>query len=346
MGNQLMRRMGMALAVLLILTGITAAAYTPQNLIPVGRTVGIELKSDGVMIVGLGEVQTQQGKLAPGINAGLLPGDVITQVGDSKISSIADLKSAIEAGGAEAVTIRAIRGEQTLQLNLTPAQDANGHYELGLWLRDSMAGIGTVTFFDPESGKFGALGHPVVDAETGTLMPLGEGHIMPAAVRSVRRGEASAPGELQGEFEFARQIGTLSSNTAAGIFGEAIAEDLDISDKIFPVGDAKEIKTGAATILSNVNGREIQEFEIEISRIFAGDDGRNLMLTVTDTALLDATGGIVQGMSGSPILQDGKLIGAVTHVLINNPEKGYGISIDNMLRAAFTDIDTAEAAAA
>ena len=338
MKNRLVRRSLAALAALAVFASALphALAALPTELVPVGQTVGIDIKCEGVMVVALGEVETQTGVIAPAVDAGLLPGDVITRVGHTTIQSAAEFKTAIAQSDGKTVTVQVTRsGGQKLQLNLSPAKDQAGAYELGLWLRDGMAGIGTVTFYDPKSGIFGALGHPVSDVETGALMPLGEGCIMPATVKSVRRGEAGAPGELQGEFKFDTKIGTLYANTLTGIFGHVTdAGALRHSDPL-PIGGAKELELGAAKIFSNISGTEIGAYDIEISRIFTGGHDRNMMITVTDPRLLAATGGIVQGMSGSPIVQNGKLVGAVTHVLINNPEKGYGISIDSMLENAY-----------
>ena len=332
-----------SLAVLAALTILVSAlpgvlAAMPTELVPVGRTVGIDIKCDGAMVVALGEVETEAGPIAPAASAGLLPGDVITQVGSERIRSSAELKAAVEEAGGETVTVHVTRaGSENLQFSLTPVQDKTGSYELGLWLRDGMAGIGTVTFYDPQSGMFGALGHAVSDVETGALMPLGEGAIMPASVKSVRRGEPTSPGELRGDFQFQTQIGTLYANTPTGIFGHVKDDGILSSGELLPIGGAGEIRLGAAKILANVSGTEVREFDIEIARLFSGGEERNMMITVTDPDLIALTGGIVQGMSGSPIVQNGKLVGAVTHVLINNPEKGYGISIDSMLANAYPD---------
>jgi len=322
-----------ALALLLSVAPVALAAQMPTELVPVGQTVGITIKCDGVMVVALGDVETDAGMVSPAKTAGLRPGDVITQVGAEQIRSLAEFKAVIEEFDAEGMTVEINRGGQTLQVTLTPARDWSGATVLGLWLRDGMAGIGTVTFYDPVSGLFGALGHSVSDMETGALMPLGEGAIMPATVKSVRRGEAGAPGELQGEFDFTTKIGTLTENTLTGIFGQLEEVAQFPQEKAIPIGDAKDIALGPAKILANISGKSIQEFDIEITRTFSGGEDRNMMITVTDPALIAQTGGIVQGMSGSPIIQDGKIVGAVTHVLINNPEKGYGISIESMLRS-------------
>ena len=338
--TQKTRRMLAVFAAFILISSVTpqVLAHTPGELVPVGQTVGINIKCDGVMIVAIREIESAQGAVTPGSDAGLLLGDVITQVGSEKITTAAQFKEAIEKVPGEAVTIHVRRGEQTLQLTLTPALDHSGNYELGLWLRDSMAGIGTVTFYDPKSGIFGALGHSVSEVETGTLMPLENGSIMPAAVKSVRKGAAGAPGELQGEFDFTQEIGSLFSNTMTGVFGHASDPTTFSQGTPLPIGTAGDLTLGAAKIRANVEGKSIEEFDIEISRIFSGGDDRNMMITVTDPALIARTGGIVQGMSGSPILQNGKIVGAVTHVLINNPERGYGISIERMVENAFTGV--------
>jgi len=334
----LRRTLAAMTALALFSSAIPAAlAAVPTELIPIGQTVGIDIKCDGVMVVSLGDVDTASGTVSPGTAAGLLPGDVITQVGSTKITSSADFKASLEAAGGDTVAIHVTREAENLQLNLTPVQDKDGKYELGLWLRDGMAGIGTITFFDPKSGIFGALGHAVSDIETGVLMPIGSGSIMPATVTSARRGAAGAPGELQGEFDFQTTIGTLFANTNTGIFGHIADSTTLTQEPALPVASPKELTLGAAKILANVTGTDIQEFDIEISRLFSGNEDRNMMITVTDPALIAITGGIVQGMSGSPIVQNGKIVGAVTHVLINNPGKGYGISIDRMLQNAYAD---------
>ncbi|MCL2567924.1 MAG: SpoIVB peptidase [Oscillospiraceae bacterium] len=338
MKNRTIRQSLAALAALIILVSATphALAILPTELVPVGKTVGIDIKCEGVMVVALGEVETEDGVEAPGANAGLLPGDVITGVGSTKINSAAQLKAAVEEADGQTIAVQVLRPDgQRLQLNLTPARDKLGNHELGLWLRDGMAGIGTVTFYDPKTGIFGALGHAVSDVETGVLMPIGGGSIMPAGVKSVRRGTPGAPGELQGDFAVRTQIGALFANTPTGIFGHAMDKEALNRGQTLPVGSRGELKVGPATIFTNVSGTEVGEFAIEISRVFTGGDDRNMMITVTDPALIALTGGIVQGMSGSPIVQNGKIVGAVTHVLINNPEKGYGIAIDSMLENAF-----------
>lgn len=316
---------------------LAMAADIPEELIPMGNTVGISIRCDGVMVVALGQVDTSEGTVSPAVDAGFAPGDIITHVNSDEINSLNDFQSAISKTPNASMTVRIKRDGSEMQLNLTPAVNNKGIPELGLWLRDGMAGIGTVTFYDPESGIFGALGHSINDVKAGSIMPLKSGTIMPAKIMSVLRGEAGLPGELQGEFDFDKSIGTIDENTQSGIFGTLAETQMCEGKNTMPVGCEKDIKLGDATILANVDGEDVKEYSIEVSRIFTGGDNRKLMITVTDEELLAATGGIVQGMSGSPIIQNGKIIGAVTHVLINNPEKGYGISMDSMLKDFYKD---------
>ncbi|MGL5514544.1 MAG: SpoIVB peptidase, partial [Sporomusa sp.] len=272
---------------------------------------------------------------SPATDAGFQPGDIIVKVNSSEIDTLADFRTAISNldGGPIAITVK--RGESTKELTLTPAKNKNDSFELGLWLRDGMAGIGTVTFYDPQAGVYGALGHSVSDIETGLIMPLDHGNIMPSSITGIMKGEPGTPGELQGEFDFDQTIGSVNLNTDAGIFGLLDDSNFTKSLKALPVGFEKDINLGEATILANIEGKDVREYSVEISKIFTGGDNRKMMVTVTDENLLAATGGIVQGMSGSPIIQNGKIIGAVTHVLVNNPEKGYGISMDSMLGTAY-----------
>ena len=311
-------------------------AVLPKELVPVGQTVGIEVKCEGVMVIALENTGTNKNGHSAGAKAGFQPGDIITQVAGKRIASLSDFQDTIASTEEYPIAIQIERNGKNMQLNLTPEAEQNGKIELGLWLRDSIAGIGTVTFYDPLSGIFGALGHGVSDVETGNLIPLGEGFILPSTVKAVRPGRAGNPGELQGNFEFTRRIGRVLQNTHSGIYGKLDDTTAFLAEDRLPVGYATEVRAGSAKIRSNVEGASVNEFDIEISRIFSDSADRNLLITVTDPQLLSITGGIVQGMSGSPIIQDGKIIGAVTHVLINDPKKGYGILIESMLEAAFS----------
>ena len=223
------------------------------------------------------------------------------------------------------------RDGKTAEYLLEPVQQ-DGAYVLGIKIRDSIAGIGTVTYYDSDSGEFGALGHGVCEAGTGKLLEMTAGEIVPSTVTSVEKGQRGCAGQLQGAFENETTLGTVEKNTSRGIFGTMTAgQELGES---CAVGEKDEVNTGAATIRSNVDGETVAEYDVEILKIYPKESERNMLLRVTDEELLEQTGGIVQGMSGSPIIQDGKLVGAVTHVLVNDPTRGYGIFIENMLDAA------------
>lgn len=319
-------------ALALLLSGIPVYALDAAELVPVGSTVGIRLDVGGVMIAGLTDVKTVDGAVCPAGDAGLKSGDVITRIGDYDTPGAAEFLTAVTGLDSEAVEVTALRGGQEIHFRVTPVCSVDGAYQMGLWLRDGVSGIGTVTFYDPASGTYGALGHGINDLDTGELLPFERGSLTASSVVNVIPGAAGVPGELCGQFDADSALGTVEKNTAGGIFGSG---DFGVCGAPVPVAEESETKLGPATILANVDGDEVGEFSVEISRIYRGEeDNRFLLLTVTDEDLLARTGGIVQGMSGSPILQDGKIIGAVTHVLINDPTRGYGISIRDMLAAA------------
>ena len=330
-----------ALAVVLVAAALTAVpparAAEARNVVPLGRAVGIKLFSDGVMVVGFSEVASETGSSAPARDCGLQEGDIITHINREEVDSIEEVQSALQAAAGAPMSIRAVRDDKPVQLTARAVQcSSDGQYKLGAWIRDSMAGIGTLTFCEPESGAFAALGHGISDVDTARLMPLQSGALLYSEVSGVQKGEKGTPGELHGAFQTDRELGRLSANTAGGVFGQL--DDLRMLQGLepVPVAAGREVQTGPATILSNIAGDQVEEYTVEITHLYAGDraDTRNLMLRVTDPRLLEATGGIVQGMSGSPILQNGKLVGAVTHVLVNDPTQGYGIFAETMLDQA------------
>ena len=317
-------------AACIVLTGTVqlqiCALAAEKELIPMGNAVGIHMEIDGVMVVKLTEGES--GDDSPASKAGLLPGDIIVQVDETKTPSSADFLKALEAAEGGTLTLTVRRGGDLLELTLTPEVQDDGEATIGVWLRDGITGTGTLTYYDPETGCFGALGHGITDLDTGAVMPLDAGVITETEVTEIKKGVCGKPGELCGSGEGAC-LGEIEENTPYGIFGTLHSP---ADGEPIPVAGEDEIALGPATILANVAGDEIQEYEVEIIRIYKdADNPRSMMIRVTDPALLKQTGGIVQGMSGSPILQNGKLVGAVTHVLVNNPEKGYGISAEDML---------------
>lgn len=311
------------LASLLALWLTTAAAAMPQTLVAVGRTVGIRLETDGILVAEL-----ERG--GPAQQAGLRPGDVIETVNGREVEDCEAFQTMLQScdGAALALTIQ--RDGREAAVTVEPEQTAQG-CRLGLSVRDSMAGIGTVTYYDPSTGAYGALGHGVNDLQSLVLLPVESGEILPSSVVEIRKGVRGTPGLLKGAFDTSTTLGTVERNTDHGIFGLCSGQ---LGGMPLPVAEADEIVTGKAVILSNVQNTNVAEYEVEITRVDPTDrSGRNLVLTITDERLLQTTGGIVQGMSGSPIVQDGKLIGAVTHVLVDDPTRGYGIFIENMLAA-------------
>ena len=299
-------------------------AAGPRMLVPVGHTVGVKLFSRGVVVVKLTDGGT------PARECGLQRGDVIVQCGGSAVTSTEHFQSLLQESGGSAADLEIDRAGDRMTLSVEPSQNEQGVYCIGAWVRDSMAGIGTMTWYDPATGAFGALGHGVTDTDTAQLMPFSNGSILPSTVKAVKRGEAGSAGELRGDFDLTRDLGPLYANTSSGIFGTL--DEAPADTEAVPTGAALP---GPAVIRTNVQGDDVREYEIEIVKVASGGtDGRDLVLSVTDPALLEITGGIVQGMSGSPILQNGQLVGAVTHVLLNDPAKGYGILIDHMLEAA------------
>lgn len=322
-----MRKFGIrAACAVLIMVILSGSALAAELLVPVGRTIGLELEANGLSIADFDAALGENAK-----KAGLKTGDILIKVDGQPVQTAEDLQKAVsQAKGDVVLTVR--RGQQELNITLTPQSTQDRQKRLGIYVREGIAGVGTVTYYDPDSGRFGALGHGVSDSE-GNLLPLKSGNALDAEVVAVKKGKVGAPGQLRGAFQEENIIGTLSANTKCGIFGTSSAGWKGIA---LPVAEISEIHTGPATILSNVSGTEVREYSVEILKLYPGEKacGRNLLLHVTDTALLEATGGIVQGMSGSPILQDGRFIGAVTHVLVNDPTTGYGIFLENMLQAA------------
>ena len=342
----------LALAVMLMGNGILAAGNTSapedavaasatvqesgRKLVPLGRAVGIKLFSDGVMVVGLSDLKHDGETVNPGKTSGLKTGDVITHVNGQEVDTVEEVQAILREEGEQPLTLRASRKGKVVQLSAQAVENAQGCYQLGVWLRDSMAGIGTMTFWDPDDGTFAALGHGINDVDTALLMPLESGSIMYASVTDVKKGQSGAPGELHGDFDVNRDLGVLRANTERGIFGTMTCDEFAAQCEAMEVARRDEVKVGPAVIRSNIAGEEVREYDVEITHIYPASAGekRSLMLKVTDPELLEKTGGIVQGMSGSPIIQNGKIVGAVTHVLVNSPDTGYGIFIENMLEAA------------
>ena len=321
MKNLTVRFAAMAVTVFLLAQQVSAA----QLLIPVGQVVGLEIQEERVIVAGF---DTSLGEAARA--AGLQEGDQIAEIDGRQIRCTEDVRQALKASDGD-VDISIIREKSVRELEMEPTITPDGP-KLGVFLRQGITGVGTVTYYDPDSGVFGALGHGVND-KSGELVPMISGSAYAASVDTIKKGKAGDPGQLTGCITNQIPIASLSKNTVQGVFGKA---SVPFSGDPLPIAAISEIKEGSAIIRSTIQNGTVQEYSVEILKIYphSGSDGRNMLLRVTDPRLLDSTGGIVQGMSGSPLVQDGKLIGAVTHVLVNDPTMGYGIFIENMLEAA------------
>ncbi len=301
-----------------------------KMLIPGGSPVEVKLLTEGVMVVKTAEVTEG---VSPAHEAGIVAGDNILSANGEELNSSARLSEIIEQSQGEPITFEIMRNGRSSTVTVTPVySETDGVYKAGLWIRDSTAGVGTLTFIDPETGIFVALGHPISDSDTLTTLPLGSGEIVDVVITGYDKGERGCPGELYGTFVSGLASGTIELNCEQGIFGTMTYPS---RQEAIPIAYKEEVKTGPATILTNIDGSTPQEFEVEIERVTLSSSAKskNIVIKVTDPELLELTGGIVQGMSGSPIIQDGKLVGAVTHVFVSDPTRGYGIFIENMLEA-------------
>lgn len=323
-----MRKMVMSALCALLLTSALSAAALAQELTLGGQPVGIELQTEGLTVAGFAEVETEEGARSPAREAGLREGDRIVSVCGRELSSAEEFIAAVGALEGESAELGVKRGGESLTLCVQPARSADGRWMLGLWLRDQSSGIGTLTFYDPASGVYGALGHGVTDEASGETLPIRGGQITDAQIVDVRPGSPGVPGELSGCADRAAVLGEVEKNCERGIFGEACVA---LGEGSAEVG---EPVPGPASILTTLEGRRVRAYDVEISRVYTENGTRRLLLTVTDPLLRELSGGIVQGMSGSPILQDGRLVGAVTHVLVSDPCRGYGIAIGDMLAEA------------
>lgn len=307
-----------------------------KRLIPGGQALGVAMRTEGVLIVGVSDVEAG---VSPARSAGLQAGDVIRSVDGSPVTTAESLTALMNQSGGKTVHIAYIRQGENRTALLTPHRDAStGAIRLGAWVRDSTAGVGTLSFYDPDTGRYAALGHAITDGDTGSVLSVSEGQVLRADIVAVQKGQRGTPGELKGSFlREGEVLGDIRRNTILGIYG---ALDKPAENPLYPaglpIGLRSGVHTGAATILSSVDGTGVHEYAIEITRVNqqTAPSPKSMVIRVTDERLLSVTGGIVQGMSGSPIIQDGRLVGAVTHVFVADPQQGYGLYIDWMLGEA------------
>lgn len=310
---------------------VSVETAQPTTLIPSGEPFGVKMFTKGAMVVGLVDIPTARGTVSPGKEAGLREGDMILSVNQKEISRNEEIVLIIKSSDGKPLLFEVQRGNEKLRLSLTPVLSSEDRsYKSGIWVRDSAAGIGTITYLDPQNYSFGGLGHPICDVDTGEILPVGSGEVCDVTIHSINKGKSGTPGELLGVFSSNTPIGNITLNDNTGIYGQIFS--CESEQKAYPLARKQEVTIGPATILCSLKDEEPQEYQIEIVSVDYNEKNKvkNMVIKVVDKELLKLTGGIVQGMSGTPIIQNNKLVGAVTHVFINNPEKGYAIFAENM----------------
>jgi len=284
-----------------------------------------------VLIVGMSEINGEK----PYEKSGIKEGDRIIAINNNKISNTEDLIETVNKSSGKEIIIKYIREESEETTSITPVRTNDNEYKIGLWVRDAAAGVGTATFYQPSTGLFASLGHGITDIDTGDLITIANGELVTTNIVNIQKGEKGNPGEIRGSIEEGKKIGEVYKNTSFGIFGKISNSNvLGVTEQEMEVANRDEIKIGKAQIICELETGKKEYYDIEIQKIYTGNskDNKSMMIKVTDERLIEKTGGIIQGMSGSPIIQDGKFIGAVTHVLVNDPTSGYGVFADMMLK--------------
>lgn len=302
------------------------------TVIPLGNLIGLKLYTSGVLVIGMTEIEGKK----PYENSGIEEGDMIVEVNNKEVTCTAELISTVNEARGEDLNIKYVRDGIEYIANIEPIKTEKNEYKLGLWVRDGAAGIGTMTYYEPQTEKFAALGHGIIDMDTEDLINISSGELVSSRIASIVKGEEGSPGEIKGSISSGYTIGEINSNTGFGIYGnvkDTSRLNINNSNEL-EVAGRDEIKTGKATILLNLENEVRKEYEIEITKIFRNNNANNksMLIKVTDEKLLELTGGIIQGMSGAPIIQNGKFVGAVTHVLVNDPTSGYAVFGDLMIK--------------
>ena len=322
-------------AAIFILT-VPVSGAEEKTLIAAGIPLGVNFHIDGILVTGLCSVGEEES--SPAQTAGLRRGDIISSVNGEKVENAEQLCEIVEASGGKALTLIYSRAGREMHGDIFAKQNDEGKYRIGIMIKDGASGIGTVTYIDPETLDFAALGHGICDTESGVLLPISGGTAEEVSLSGITQGKAGAPGELHGFF-IGKQSGVILSNTALGVKGKLNKIPTETAGELFPIGKKEDLHEGKAYIYTTVDGDGRQKYEIDISKIDVGGTQKNFTVRITDPALLEKTGGIVRGMSGSPVIQDGYLVGAVTHVLISDPACGYGIFIENMINSPSAEVN-------
>ena len=301
------------------------------KVIPLGNAIGLKLYTEGALIVGMSEIEGKR----PYELSGIKEGDRIISIDNKKIETTEDLIETVNASKGKEVSIKYVRENSEEVTNITPVQTKQNEYKLGLWVRDAAAGVGTASFYIPSTGMFASLGHGITDIDTGDLITISNGELVSTNIVSIQKGEKGKPGEIKGSIEGSSKIGEVYKNTSFGIFGKVSNKNsLKITESEMEILNRDEIKKGKAQIICELEDGKKEYYDIEIQRIYTANnkDNKSMLIKITDERLLEKTGGIIQGMSGSPIIQNGKFVGAVTHVLVNDSTTGYGVFADMMLK--------------
>lgn len=317
---------------LIPLKNIDVNVIPKTTVVPMGNAIGMKLYTAGVLVVGMSEIEGKK----PYENSGIKEGDRIIQINQNQIDNTDDLMKAVNKSDGNNISIKYVRDEKTITTSIKPLKNSSNEYKIGLWVRDAAAGVGTLTFYEPSSGMFATLGHGIMDIDTAELIKIANGELVTTNILSINKGTKGNPGEIRGTIEAGHTIGSISKNTKFGVFGTINKTPyLNTSNtNEVQVALREEIKTGKALIICELENGKKEYYDIEIQRIFISNnkDNKSMLIKVTDKKLSEKTGGIIQGMSGAPIIQNGKFVGAVTHVLVNDPTIGYGVFADIMLK--------------
>ena len=317
---------------LIPLKNIDVNVIPKTTVVPMGNAIGMKLYTAGVLVVGMSEIEGKK----PYENSGIKEGDRIVQINQNQIDNTDDLMEAVNQSNGNKISLQYVRDEKTITTSIKPVKNSSNEYKIGLWVRDAAAGVGTLTFYEPASRMFATLGHGIMDIDTLDLIKIANGELVTTNILSITKGTKGNPGEIRGTIEAGHTIGNISKNTKFGVFGTMNKTPyLTVSDEnAMQVALREEIKTDKAQIICEVENGKKEYYDIEIQKVFVNNnkDNKSMLIKITDLKLLKKTGGIIQGMSGAPIIQNGKFVGAVTHVLVNDPTIGYGVFADIMLK--------------
>ncbi len=318
---------------------IDVSVIPKAYVVPLGNIVGLKLYTNGVLVVGMSEIDGQDNKkYKPYENTGIEQGDMLIKLNNESISCTAELLEKVYNSKGQEMQVEYVRDGEVLTTSIIPIMAEDNKYKLGLWVRDAAAGVGTASFYDVTTKTFAALGHGILDVDTEELLNIAEGEFITSKIASIKKGTKGNPGKIQGTIDNGITIGKVYKNTEFGVFGKVTNEsslDIDLS-KAVEVATRDQIKLGKAQIMCTLENNETKKYDIEITKIYTNNNENNksMLVKITDKELIEKTGGIIQGMSGSPIIQNGKVIGALTHVLVNDPQTGYGVFADLMLKKA------------